>query len=542
MIKGLYDLWKITKPNTLLLSIGLIFSLIGTSFSLYIPLIIRNALNKSSLSTDKIVIIIICFGLTLIFSGVSTYILGYIGQKIIQNIRSVTWNKVIKLPYSFHLKNSASNLTSRLVNDTMNITRVFSEELSTFLTNLFSVTVSLIFLYIINKTLTLYLVCTLPILIIVILPIGNIMKRVSSKSQEATAKLSSYYSNRLSTIKLIKTLSTYNIEKIKNHTLLKNIFDIELHKIKVLSFFEPIMNLILFINIFGILFLGYYLMENNMMKSGDMFAYVLYLFQIINPIVSITSYWTEVQRAIGSSDRILKINKEPEEVLTIKTTYNNFVQKMEINDLNFTKDNKQIINSISLDLHKGYIYNIIGESGCGKSTLLNILAGLNTEYTGNIYLDKLDKSQFSKYEWRNLFSYITQDLQILEDTVYNNLIYGINENISIEEVQNACKKTNSLTFIQNLKNGFNTSISPDSINLSIGQKQRLVLTRAFLQKKPIILLDEVTSNLDKESHKYIVKSIESLAQSSIVLNVTHRHDKNDFSNSKVELIDFRQFN
>ncbi|PTE44696.1 ATP-binding cassette domain-containing protein, partial [Staphylococcus epidermidis] len=99
-----------------------------------------------------------------------------------------------------------------------------------------------------------------------------------------------------------------------------------------------------------------------------------------------------------------------------------------------------------------------------------------------------------------------------------------------------------LTFIQNLKNGFNTSISPDSINLSIGQKQRLVLTRAFLQKKPIILLDEVTSNLDKESHKYIVKSIESLAQSSIVLNVTHRHDKNDFSNSKVELIDFRQFN
>ncbi|PTE90215.1 ATP-binding cassette transporter A [Staphylococcus epidermidis] len=516
--------------------------MIGTSFSLYIPLIIRNALNKSSLSTDKIVIIIICFGLTLIFSGVSTYILGYIGQKIIQNIRSVTWNKVIKLPYSFHLKNSASNLTSRLVNDTMNITRVFSEELSTFLTNLFSVTVSLIFLYIINKTLTLYLVCTLPILIIVILPIGNIMKRVSSKSQEATAKLSSYYSNRLSTIKLIKTLSTYNIEKIKNHTLLKNIFDIELHKIKVLSFFEPIMNLILFINIFGILFLGYYLMENNMMKSGDMFAYVLYLFQIINPIVSITSYWTEVQRAIGSSDRILKINKEPEEVLTIKTTYNNFVQKMEINDLNFTKDNKQIINSISLDLHKGYIYNIIGESGCGKSTLLNILAGLNTEYTGNIYLDKLDKSQFSKYEWRNLFSYITQDLQILEDTVYNNLIYGINENISIEEVQNACKKTNSLTFIQNLKNGFNTSISPDSINLSIGQKQRLVLTRAFLQKKPIILLDEVTSNLDKESHKYIVKSIESLAQSSIVLNVTHRHDKNDFSNSKVELIDFRQFN
>lgn len=324
--------------------------------------------------------------------------------------------------------------------------------------------------------------CTLPILIIVILPIGNIMKRVSSKSQEATAKLSSYYSNRLSTIKLIKTLSTYNIEKIKNYTLLKNIFDIELHKIKVLSFFEPIMNLILFINIFGILFLGYYLMENNMMKSGDMFAYVLYLFQIINPIVSITSYWTEVQRAIGSSDRILKINKEPEEVLTIKTTYNNFVQKMEINDLNFTKDNKQIINSISLDLHKGYIYNIIGESGCGKSTLLNILAGLNTEYTGNIYLDKLDKSQFSKYEWRNLFSYITQDLQILEDTVYNNLIYGINENISIEEIQNACKKTNSLTFIQNLKNSFSTSISPDSINLSIGQKQRLVLTRAFLQK------------------------------------------------------------
>ncbi|MBM0752534.1 ABC transporter ATP-binding protein [Staphylococcus epidermidis] len=517
-------------------------SLIGTSFSLYIPLIIRNALNKSSLSTDKIVIIIICFGLTLIFSGVSTYILGYIGQKIIQNIRSVTWNKVIKLSYSFHLKNSASNLTSRLVNDTMNITRVFSEELSTFLTNLFSVIVSLIFLYIINKTLTLYLVCTLPILIIVILPIGNIMKRVSSKSQEATAKLSSYYSNRLSTIKLIKTLSTYNIEKIKNYTLLKNIFDIELHKIKVLSFFEPIMNLILFINIFGILFLGYYLMENNMMKSGDMFAYVLYLFQIINPIVSITSYWTEVQRAIGSSDRILKINKEPEEVLTIKTTYNNFVQKMEINDLNFRKDNKQIINSISLDLHKGYIYNIIGESGCGKSTLLNILAGLNTEYTGNICLDKLDKSQFSKYEWRNLFSYITQDLQILEDTVYNNLIYGINENISIEEIQNACKKTNSLNFIQNLKNGFSTSISPDSINLSIGQKQRLVLTRAFLQKKPIILLDEVTSNLDKESHKYIVKSIESLAQSSIVLNVTHRHDKNDFSNSKVKLIDFRQFN
>ncbi|UXU51221.1 ABC transporter ATP-binding protein [Staphylococcus arlettae] len=542
IIRGLYELWKITKPNTILLSIGLLFSLIGTSVSLYIPLIIRNDLNESSISTNTVVIIILCFGLTLIFSGVSTYILGYIGQKIIQNIRIVTWNKLIKLPYDFHLKNSASNLTSRLVNDTMNITRIFSEELSTFLTNLFSVIVSLTFLFVINKTLTLYLICTLPILVIVMLPIGKVMKRVSSKSQEATANLSSYYSNRLSIIKLIKTLSTYNVERKHNYSLLKKLFDIELHKIKVLSFFEPIMNLLLFVNIFGILFFGYYLMENNVMKSGDMFAYILYLFQIINPIVSITSYWTEVQRAIGASDRILKINKEQEEVFTVDTAYNNVAQKVKINDLNFTIENKQIINSISLNFYKGYIYNIIGESGCGKSTLLNILAGLNTGYTGNIYLDDFDKEQFSKYEWRSLFSYITQDLQILEDTIYNNLIYGIDETKNIEEVRAACEMTNSLFFIQNLKNGFSTQISPDSINLSIGQKQRLVLTRAFLQKKPIILLDEVTSNLDKESHKYIIKSIEELAQTSIVLNVTHRHDKNDFSNSNVKLIDFRQFN
>lgn len=542
IIRSLYELWKITKPNTLLLSIGLLFSLIGTSVSLYIPLIIRSDLNESSISTNTVVIIILCFGLTLIFSGVSTYILGYIGQKIIQNIRIVTWNKLINLPYDFHLKNSASNLTSRLVNDTMNITRIFSEELSTFLTNLFSVIVSLTFLFVINKTLTLYLICTLPILVIVMLPIGKVMKRVSSKSQEATANLSSYYSNRLSIIKLIKTLSTYNVERKHNYSLLKKLFDIELHKIKVLSFFEPIMNLLLFVNIFGILFFGYYLMENNVMKSGDMFAYILYLFQIINPIVSITSYWTEMQRAIGASDRILKINKEQEEVFTVDTAYNNVAQKVKINDLNFTIENKQIINSISLNFYKGYIYNIIGESGCGKSTLLNILAGLNTGYTGNIYLDDFDKEQFSKYEWRSLFSYITQDLQILEDTIYNNLIYGIDETKNIEEVRAACEMTNSLFFIQNLKNGFNTQISPDSINLSVGQKQRLVLTRAFLQKKPIILLDEVTSNLDKESHKYIIKSIEELAQTSIVLNVTHRHDKNDFSNSNVKLIDFRQFN
>lgn len=99
------------------------------------------------------------------------------------------------------------------------------------------------------------------------------------------------------------------------------------------------------------------------------------------------------------------------------------------------------------------------------------MAGLNTGYTGNIYLDDFDKEQFSKYEWRSLFSYITQDLQILEDTIYNNLIYGIDETKNIEEVRAACEMTNSLFFIQNLKNGFNTQISPDSINLSVGQNK-----------------------------------------------------------------------
>ena len=238
-------------------------------------------------------------------------------------------------------------------------------------------------------------------------------------------------------------------------------------------------------------------------------GFILYLFQIITPTLTINQFITQIQTVIGSSDRIIAIldeeieDKNKEFIHRIPTKNLN----LDIKNLNFSYNNQKILNNINLSIKPNTLTAIVGESGIGKSTLFYILQRFYTPNNGDICIDNRSFQDYSINQWRSLFSYVSQDCPILTGTIKENIIYGINRDITDEEIIRVSRLSNCDSFIKNLPDGYSTLLGEGGVNLSGGQKQRIAIARALLKNTPFLLMDEATSNLDLASENIIKDTI-----------------------------------
>ncbi|RRA95036.1 ABC transporter ATP-binding protein [Bacillus pacificus] len=518
--------WNITNPSKSYFILGLFLSIVSGLFSLVIPLLIRDIMDQFSKGVSFELLSKLFFFLILgmVFTSFSLYLLSKVGEEIVKNLRDKLWSKLLKLPINYYNKNKSGEMVSRITNDTTVIVNVMTHEIIDLITNCITLILSIIILFTLDIPMTLVLISVIPITLFVVMPLGKRIHDVSFQEQTTMSQLTAYLSQRLSEIKFIKAYNNQlkEIENGKGYFLF--LLKCRLKKAKINSILIPIVGLFTHVILIGVIGFGAWRVDQGLISSGELVAFLLYLFQIVTPFVQMNHFITSLQEAKGAMKRIFEILEEQEEQIEI-VTQNNIILPTELEFKNVSfgyNENQTILKDVSFKIKKGSLTALVGPSGSGKSTIFSLIERFYNPIKGDILLGNQSYKYINLNNWRENFSYVSQDTSIFPGTVKENILYGVNKTITDNEIIEISKLANAHEFIMNFPDGYNTQVGERGNQLSGGQKQRIAIARALIRNTNFLLLDEATANLDSESEKQIQESINSLINKQTTFVIAHR--------------------
>ncbi|PST73172.1 MULTISPECIES: ABC transporter ATP-binding protein [Lactococcus] len=521
-IKNIINIVNIKKRT---LFLGIIFSLLGTLASLSLPLILKNIIDSLINKNFNIYLVIFLCSLAIfdiIFAGMSIYLLSKVGEEVVLGLRKKIWLKILNSKSDFFEHNSQGELVSRIMDDTKKLMDIFSTDASDFVTGLFTLIGTVVILMTIDPLLTALIFISIPIIVLIVIPLGKSLYKFSIKIQENNAIASEYIVDRVSNIKLIKMSNTLFEELYSGIELFRNIYKINMNRNKIQSVVLPIITLTITSTIIGIVFFGAFRVINGALSPGALFAFVVYIVQVTGPLITILTFWNKLNTAIGSSDRIIDILNylEEDNIENIEKDSNYSIDYLALDHINFSIDDTKIIKDFSYIFKKGNFYNLLGYSGSGKTTIFNIICKFITPDTGSLYTNHTNN--YNIYAWRENISYVSQDISIINGTLKENILYGVKQSYSDEFLLALLQEIGLKKLLKQLPDGLNTKISKNSSLLSGGEKQRIALLRGCLSDKQILLVDEVSSNVDSKNDFRIYSFLKNHNDNKIIIMITHK--------------------
>ncbi|WP_050613998.1 ABC transporter ATP-binding protein [Bacillus testis] len=520
------SLMKATNPSYGRLIFALGLSVVTTLVSLLIPLLTKqlvDGFSMSSLSVKQISLIIIVFIVQAALSAYATYALGYNGQKIIAGLRELLWKKLVRLPVAYSDRNGSGEMISRMTNDTMVVKELITTHITGAITGIISVVGSIIILFVMNWRLTLLIFIVLPVAAAILVPIGKMMHSISKETQAETAKFTGILNQVLPEIRLVKASNAEEIEYGRGMKGISTLFKLGLKEARTQSLVGPIITLVLMGALVAVIGYGGMQVSSGAITAGSLVAFILYLFQIIMPMGQITVFFTQLQKSIGATDRIIDILNEEEEDLQAGKSLVDAKQMIAFNDVSFSyEEGAEILSHINLHIEQGKVTAIVGPSGSGKTTMFKLLERYYAPTQGTIEIGGQEISEFSLESWRKHIGYVSQESPLLAGTIKDNICYGLDRQVTESELQKAAEMAYALDFIEELPDAFETEVGERGLKLSGGQRQRIAIARALLRNPEILMLDEATSSLDSQSEQSVQMALERLMKGRTTIVIAHR--------------------
>jgi subfamily B ATP-binding cassette protein MsbA len=414
---------------------------------------------------------------------------------------------------------------SRITNDVMNIEWSIMQSLEMIFREPLTIVVFMITLVVISPTLTLFVVVLLPITAILIALIGKSLKRTSAKSQRQLGVILSIVEETISGLRIIKGYNAIDKtdEKFREQNSRLTTIMIRLFRKRDLA--SPMSEFLSTLVLVVILWFGGQLVlsSNASLEPTVFIFYVVVFSQLIVPAKAFTEAYYNVQKGMASAERIHEII-DAEEVIVEKkdaiekTTFDNSIN---YRNVSFAYGKDVVLNRINLNIPKGKMVALVGSSGSGKSTMVDLLPRFYDCNSGEILLDGISVKDLRIDHLRELMGIVTQETILFNDTVFNNIAFGM-ENVSREAVIAAAKIANAHEFIQKMPDGYDTNIGDRGVKMSGGQRQRLSIARAVLKNPPVMILDEATSALDTESERLVQDALFKLMKNRTSVVIAHR--------------------
>ncbi|WP_019392219.1 ABC transporter ATP-binding protein [Priestia filamentosa] len=526
---NLASFWKLLKsiklPKVIMIT-ALTLSLLETGAALIVPLFTKNLVDKaasSALETSVIVILILAFMLQAISGGISSYLIMYVGEIVVSRLRSNLWRKVLFLEVPYFDKHQSGETMSRITQDTNTIKTLVTQHLVSFLTGIVSIVGSVIILLFIDWKMTLVMVLAVPFSLLLIIPLGRKMYRISKATQDELASFSGELGRVLGEIRLVKMYSAENVEVEKGEEGIKKLFRFGLKEARIQSVLHPFMTLIMMLVIVVLIGYGGVRVASGTLTAGSLVAIIIYMFQIIVPFSQMATSFSALQKALGATERIGEmLNLRTEEKQKGKNL-EEALEDIELKDISFSYNNETpILKDINLRIPKGKTTAFVGPSGGGKTTLFSLLERFYKPTSGRITIGEENIDSFTLSSWRKAISYVSQESPIMSGTIRENICYGVGREVSDEEVKEAAKLANAKEFIDNLSDGFHSEVGERGIKLSGGQRQRIAIARALIRDPKILFLDEATSSLDSSSEHLVQQALNRLMKGRTTLIIAHR--------------------
>ena len=505
---------------------GFLLSIITTIFGLAIPLLTREIVDGFAVSSINIVIVIAIvavFILQAIIDGTSMYLLSYVGQKVVANLREMMWKKLIRLPVSYFDKQQSGETVSRVVNDTGIVKDLISQHFPNFISGLISIIGAIIILFIMDWKMTLIMFISVPVTAIIMIPLGSKMAKISRSLQDETATFTGNIQQTLSEIRLMKSSNAESYEENKGFKGIKNLFKFGLKEAKIFALISPIMYTIVMIVIVVIIGYGGVRVAEGSMTTGSLVAFLLYLFQIIYPITAFAMFFTELSKAKGATERIIEILNIPLEAGQGGIELQITIESIVFDNVSFSYDEEHpVIQDVSFEARSGEMVAFAGPSGGGKSTLFSLIERYYEPSEGQIRIGDMSIHQLSLESWRSQIGYVSQESDMLAGTIRDNLCYGLSEERSDEQLWNVAKMAYAEEFIRAFPQRLDTEVGERGVKLSGGQRQRIAIARAFLRNPKILLMDEATASLDSESESVVQEALTQLMKGRTTFVIAHR--------------------
>lgn len=380
-------------------------------------------------------------------------------------------------------------------------------------------------LFYMSPKLTLVTLLTLPISALVIGGVSRKLKRGAVQTQSLLGRIISQFEEAISGARIIKA---FNAQKYVRGNFEKTN---EEHKEISRSIFtrqelaSPLSEFLGISVAVGVLFFGGWLqMRGELgMTLPEFVVYIAFYWRVLEPSKAIANAYANVQRGLVSGNRIFAILDVASEIKNRENPLplSSFDEGIVFENVSFQYTNEPVLKGIDLTIPKGKMVALVGPSGAGKSTLADLIPRFYDVTSGSIKLDGKDIREYNQKDLISLMGIVTQEAILFNDTVYNNITFGM-ENVSREDVENAARIANAEEFILALENGYDTNIGDRGAKLSGGQRQRLAIARAVLKNPPILILDEATSALDTESERLVQDALTKLMQNRTSVVIAHR--------------------
>ncbi|HDB0047880.1 TPA: ABC transporter ATP-binding protein [Staphylococcus aureus] len=518
---------KLSWPVGLIVA-AITISSLGSLSGLLVPLFTGRIVDKFSVSHINWNLIALFGGIFVInalLSGLGLYLLSKIGEKIIYAIRSVLWEHIIQLKMPFFDKNESGQLMSRLTDDTKVINEFISQKLPNLLPSIVTLVGSLIMLFILDWKMTLLTFITIPIFVLIMIPLGRIMQKISTSTQSEIANFSGLLGRVLTEMRLVKISNTERLELDNAHKNLNEIYKLGLKQAKIAAVVQPISGIVMLLTIAIILGFGALEIATGAITAGTLIAMIFYVIQLSMPLINLSTLVTDYKKAVGASSRIYEIMQEPiEPTEALEDSENVLIDDgvLSFEHVDFKYDVKKILDDVSFQIPQDQVSAFVGPSGSGKSTIFNLIERMYEIESGDIKYGLESVYDIPLSKWRRKIGYVMQSNSMMSGTIRDNILYGINRHVSDEELINYAKLANCHDFIMQFDEGYDTLVGERGLKLSGGQRQRIDIARSFVKNPDILLLDEATANLDSESELKIQEALETLMEGRTTIVIAHR--------------------
>lgn len=521
-----YQLIKATKPSKMKLGIALFMSIATTVVSLVIPMFTKDLVDSFTLSTisqGQIALLMIAFVAQAIASGLSIYLLNHVGQSIVAALRERLWKKLLVLPVAYYDNHRTGETISRMTNDTGVVKGLISEHLANFFTGIIAIIGSVATLLYLDWQMTLTMLIAVPLSIAILVPLGRQMYKISKGLQDETASFTTVMNQVLSEVRLVKAQNAEPHEYAAGSRGIGNLFRYGLKEGRVQAMIGPLISFVLMVLLVVIMGYGGMRVATGALSAGELVAFILYLVQIIMPLGQFTQFFTQLQKAMGATERIIATLEEPEEDHETGRILENAALPIQLDKVGFAYENgERILDQVSFTIPAGKVTAIVGPSGSGKTTLFALLERFYQPAEGEIRLGHDPIDTFSLASWRSKIGYVSQESPLIAGTIRENICYGISRPISEAELKQAAAMAYADQFIDELPDGYDTQVGERGVKLSGGQRQRIGIARALLRDPQILMLDEATSSLDRKSEIIVQQALQNLMKGRTTLVIAHR--------------------
>ncbi|MGR8922073.1 MAG: ABC transporter transmembrane domain-containing protein [Gammaproteobacteria bacterium] len=465
--------------------------------------------------------------LTACFASLRFYLVSWIGERVVADLRSTVFRHLLKLSPSFFEITRSGEILSRLTTDTTLIQTVVGSSLSIALRSGLTLVGGLVMLCVTSPRLTALIVLLVPAVIGPILAIGRRVRRLSRDSQDRVADTSALAGEVLNAMPLVQAFTLESLHGDRYETSVEQSFAAARRRIRQRAGLTAWAIVSIFGGLIGVVWMGANDVAAGTMSSGELGQFLLYAVFVGGSTAGLSEIWGSLQQAAGATERLVELlATQPDEAppanpVTLPARLDGALAFEAVRFCYPSRPERAALDDFSLAIRPGETVALVGPSGAGKSTVLKLALAFYRPQAGRVTLDGIDLADALAGDVRSHIAIVPQETVLFATTIAENIRYG-RPGASDEEVRAAAAAAAAADFIETLPEGYDTQVGERGVRLSGGQQQRIAIARAVLKRPAILLLDEATSALDAESERLVQHALDELMQTCTTLVIAHR--------------------